>query len=83
MLRKINILLNPFDVVRYNSDDQPDSRSLHTSFWEKMVDTYRVFRGESHADNVRAAEIRIRTNMMAKVMSEHITIEAFERLCQL
>jgi hypothetical protein len=38
---------NPFDSVKYQSKILPDSRTLHTSLWEKIVDTFRVFDGDT------------------------------------
>lgn len=45
MWTRLNTILNPFDVVRYDSIYLPDSRTLNTSLLEKIWDTYRVFDG--------------------------------------
>lgn len=78
MLRKIKILLNPFDVVRYNSDDQPDSRSLHTSLWEKLKDTYRVVHGETLAGSPTFRAIKTilspTLEVMRKAANEELTV---------
>ena len=39
--------LNPFDVVFYRGHFAPTSRSMHTSFTEKMQDTFEVISGET------------------------------------
>lgn len=39
------IFFSPFEPVRYKKGPNPDVRALHTSFWQKIKDTYRVFHG--------------------------------------
>lgn len=52
MLNRLNRLLNPFETVRYESTIKPDSRTLHTSFFEKMNDTFQVICGGTRASNL-------------------------------
>jgi|GEM_PF-6149328 len=51
-LKRLNIWLNPFDVVRFKGKkNKPDSRSLQTSFATKVEDTYLAIRGGIHIDS--------------------------------
>jgi|GEM_PF-4300485 len=43
--RDVDSVFNSFNAARYQGNDQPDSRSLHTSFLEKWVDSYFVLAG--------------------------------------
>jgi hypothetical protein len=46
MVRKI--LLDPFDIVRYDSTIKPNSRTLHTTLMEKLKDTFQVISGRTN-----------------------------------